>query len=49
MKRPWLLALTASRHLEREHLAQRMAEGYQAEAEDSSLDVEWAGVETEAL
>jgi len=40
---------TRVQQLKREHLAQMMVEGYQAEAEDSSLDVEWASVETEGL
>lgn len=37
------------RQLRREHLAEQMTEGYQAEAESSSLDGEWAEVETEGL
>lgn len=35
--------------LKRERLAREMAAGYQAEAESSSLDAEWSGVETEGL
>jgi predicted RNase H-like HicB family nuclease len=33
----------------REALAREMADGYRAEAEDSSLDPEWSEVETEGL
>ena len=35
--------------LKRDRLAQEMEEGYRAEAEDPSLDPEWAAVETEGL
>jgi predicted CopG family antitoxin len=35
--------------LKKEHLARELADGYRAEAESSSLDPEWAGVETEGL
>ena len=35
--------------LKREQLAQELEEGYRCEAEHSSLDVEWAEVETEGL
>lgn len=35
--------------LKREHLGRDLAEGYRAEAENPSLDAEWAGVETEGL
>lgn len=35
--------------LKRERLAREMAEGYEAEARSSSLDAEWAEVETEGL
>lgn len=35
--------------LKRERLAREMAEGYEAEARKSSLDSEWAEVETEGL
>jgi predicted CopG family antitoxin len=35
--------------LKRERLAREMADGYEAEARHSSLDPEWAGVETEGL
>jgi hypothetical protein len=35
--------------LKRERLAEEMAEGYRAEAADSSLDREWSEVETDGL
>jgi hypothetical protein len=35
--------------LKREQLAAEMEEGYRAEAEDPSLDSEWANVETDGL
>jgi predicted CopG family antitoxin len=35
--------------LKRKRLAEEMAEGYRSEAEDSSLDSEWFGVETDGL
>lgn len=35
--------------LKKERLARELAEGYGAEAESSSLDSEWVGVETEGL
>jgi predicted CopG family antitoxin len=37
------------RRLKRERLAEEMAEGYRAEAEEPSLDREWFEVETEEL
>ena len=40
---------TRVEQLKREHLARDLAEGYREEAESSSLDAEWAGVETEGL
>lgn len=35
--------------LKRERLAREMAEGYETEARNSSLDPEWTEVETEGL
>ncbi|HZF13463.1 MAG TPA: hypothetical protein VFE33_32115 [Thermoanaerobaculia bacterium] len=35
--------------LKREHLAREMEIGYRAEAESSSLDPAWTGIETEGL
>jgi predicted CopG family antitoxin len=35
--------------IQRDRLAWEMAEGYRAEAEDSSLDSEWTELDTEGL
>jgi predicted CopG family antitoxin len=40
---------TRIQQLKRDRLAREMSEGYHVEAESSSLDPEWSGVETEGL